>query len=188
MSYWMSEIASEFYNVYAASLEPAVRAAYLSTAKDGERLEMFKGLAADGYIVDIPIMVWNLDPFVTMLSRFLGGYTWVPNALQPPVLVAPGLDFPGLPSYDPNPPKDSILVYDPRDKANWPKPFDPPVVNNAPASDKLVGEYHGGVYLSTLPGQKIANGEVITQDGVQYRKIVTVGLMGAMHFWAKVGE
>jgi hypothetical protein len=68
-------------------------------------------LAQQGYVIDVPIMVWGWDPLTTMVERQNYGYTWVPSGLQAPVQVPPGLAFPGLPTYDPNkPPAGSIAV------------------------------------------------------------------------------
>jgi hypothetical protein len=68
-------------------------------------------LAQQGYVIDVPIMVWGWDPLTTMVERQNYGYTWVPSGLQAPVQVPPGLSFPGLPTYDPNkPPAGSIAV------------------------------------------------------------------------------
>ena len=67
-------------------------------------------LATQGFTVDVPIMVYHWDPCLVMALRATQGYTWVPSALQPPVLVAPGLSFNGQ-AYDPNsPPVGSIKV------------------------------------------------------------------------------
>lgn len=61
-----------------------------------------QSLSAKGYKIDLPIMVWGWGAANTMLARQSYGYTWVPSMGQPPVQVAPGLFFPGVPSYDPN--------------------------------------------------------------------------------------
>ncbi len=68
-------------------------------------------LANQGYTIDVPIMVWQWDPLTTMVERQNYGYTWVPSGLGTPVMLPPGLSFPGLASYDPNnPPAGSIKV------------------------------------------------------------------------------
>jgi hypothetical protein len=68
-------------------------------------------LAADGYKIDVPIMMWGWDPAKTTAMRESFGYTWVPTAYQAPVEVAPGVSFPPMASYDPkNPPPNSIQV------------------------------------------------------------------------------
>jgi hypothetical protein len=68
-------------------------------------------LAAEGYKIDVPIMMWGWDPAKTMAMRVSDGYTWVPSAYQNPVEVAPGINFPPGKPYDPNnPPPDSIRM------------------------------------------------------------------------------
>jgi hypothetical protein len=83
---------------WAAQPEP-VRV--LRYAKPEEREGIAQQLAQQGYAIDAPIMVWGWDPEQTMRLRMEYGYTWVPSAFQPQIQVAPGLVFPGLPSYDP---------------------------------------------------------------------------------------
>jgi len=77
-----------------------------------QRKAMAMSLAAQGYSIDVPIMVWGFDAGKTMALRQQYGYTWVPSAMQDPIELAPGLSFPGnLQAYDPNhPPPGSILV------------------------------------------------------------------------------
>jgi hypothetical protein len=88
----------------------------------------------------------------------------------------PGLSFPGLPSYDPNnPPPGSIKVS--IDAVDYPS-FDPPPPPPPPLPTNIVGAREwGNVYTygpgawSTDPGPKtfvVTDGEVVTQDGVQY--------------------
>ena len=96
-------------DVYWAEQPAAVQA--LRNMPDDQRAAAAQALAAKGYSVDVPIMVWGWDPLVTMTVRQNMGYTWVPSGGQAPVAVTPGISFPGLPSYDPNnPPAGSIKV------------------------------------------------------------------------------
>jgi hypothetical protein len=68
-------------------------------------------LARKGFSVDADIMVYHKDPYMTMKIREGEGYTWVPAWGQSGIPLAPGLSFPGLPSYDAlNPPPGSIRV------------------------------------------------------------------------------
>ena len=77
----------------------------------GERTLMATQLASEGYKIDVPIMAWGWDPSQVTSLRQSYGYTWVPSALQNPVAVAPGINNPGVQSYDPNnPPAGSITV------------------------------------------------------------------------------
>jgi hypothetical protein len=97
-------------DAYWDSQPPAVQALRDINDPD-QRAQMAKQLADQGYTIDVPIMVWNWDPLTTMTVRQNMGYTWVPSANQSPVQVAPGLNFPGLPSYDATkPPPGSIQV------------------------------------------------------------------------------
>ena len=67
-------------------------------------------LAASGYKIDVPIMVWGWDPSKVTDLRKSFGYTWVPSAMQAPVEQAPGISSFGQP-YNPNsPPSGSIAV------------------------------------------------------------------------------
>ena len=78
---------------------------------ESQRAALGMQLASEGYTIDYPIMIEGWDPQIATQIRQAAGYTWVPSALQAPVPVAPGINFPGLPSYNPNdPPPGSILV------------------------------------------------------------------------------
>ena len=94
---------------YWAEQPPAVQA--LQTTPDDQKVALAQQLASQGYSIDVPIMVWNWDPLATMVQRQIDGYTWVPSLQQAATPVAPGVDFPGAPSYDPTkPPPGSIAV------------------------------------------------------------------------------
>lgn len=68
-------------------------------------------LAAAGYQIDVPIMIWGWDAAKTTAIRADAGYAWVPSATQNPVSAAPGLTGAGITPYDPkNPPANSIKV------------------------------------------------------------------------------
>jgi hypothetical protein len=76
-----------------------------------QRAQAALALAQQGYTIDVPIMVDGGDPLTIMMERQQYGYTWVPSAMQSPVDLAPGLNFPGLTAYDANnPPAGSIQV------------------------------------------------------------------------------
>jgi hypothetical protein len=97
-------------DAYWAEQPPAVQA--LRDMPDNEKFEAARNLAAQGYTIDVPIMVWGWDPLVTMTLRQNDGYTWVPSALQPNIPIGPGMvNVWNLPSYDANnPPPGSIKV------------------------------------------------------------------------------
>jgi hypothetical protein len=89
-------------------------------SSESDRAELARQLAEEGFQIDVPIMVWGWDPLATMIVRQNQGYTWVPSAGMDPVSVAPGIGFPGLPSYDPaKPPAGAILV-----STDWAKGFE----------------------------------------------------------------
>lgn len=97
-------------DAYWAMQPPAVQA--LRTITDeSARTTLAQQLAAQGYTIDVPIMVWQWDPLATMTIRQNSGYTWVPSGDQPNLPTCPNCDLPGLPAYDPNnPPPGSITV------------------------------------------------------------------------------
>ena len=77
----------------------------------GQRAMMAAQLAAEGYAIDTPVMVWGWDAGKTMQLRQGFGYTWVPSAMQSPVTAAPGITGAAITPYDPaHPPAGSILV------------------------------------------------------------------------------
>jgi hypothetical protein len=76
-----------------------------------ERGTYAEGLAAEGYTIDVPIMVDGQDPLAIMIMREIDGYTWVPSGLQPNIPAGPGMEVPGAVPYNPNdPPPGSIQV------------------------------------------------------------------------------
>jgi hypothetical protein len=95
---------------YWASQPPAVQA--LQNIDDpAQRAMAAAQLAASGYTIDTPIMVWGWDPSKVTTLRQDMGYTWVPSAFQSPIAAAPGLSANGAQPYDPNnPPTGSIAV------------------------------------------------------------------------------
>jgi len=99
-----------FDNSYWAQQPAAVQP--LRTMPESERTNYAQQLAAQGYKIDVPIMVWGWDPSMVTSMRQADGYTWVPSGMQNPVEVAPGLGALGnLAAYDPkNPPPGSIMV------------------------------------------------------------------------------
>jgi hypothetical protein len=96
-----------YWNAQPAAVQPL-----RTMADETQRAALAEQLASEGYKIDVPIMVWGWDAAKTTELRQSYGYTWVPSlGEQASIPVAPGLTFPGLPSYDPNhPPPGSILV------------------------------------------------------------------------------
>jgi hypothetical protein len=76
-----------------------------------QRAIMGAQLAAEGYSIDTPVMVWGWDASKITQLRQGFGYTWVPSAMQSPVSAAPGIGGGAIIPYDPaHPPKGSISV------------------------------------------------------------------------------
>lgn len=156
-----------FNSAYRASQPPAIRQ-MMSIADAGMRTQRAQELALSGYIIDAPIMVWGGDPYVTMALREEYGYTWVPNAMQAPLPIAPRLNTPNVPVYDPNkPPAGSIFVS--TNPAAFPEWVDPTPVAPAP-SPKFTSDYIGplagfGWNYSVLPGDPTPDAKVVEHAG-----------------------
>ncbi len=91
--------------------QPAAVQQLRQITSEPQRQALATQLASQGYQIDMPIMVWGWDAAKTTALRQQYGYTWVPAMGQAPIQVAPGLNFPGFASYNPNnPPPGSILV------------------------------------------------------------------------------
>jgi hypothetical protein len=107
-----TSVASDlaYDNAYWASQPSAVQA--LRNIDDyGQRSELAAKLSAEGYDIDVPIMVYGWDPAKITAARESYGYTWVPSAAQTPVEEAPGISTPGATAYNANnPPAGSIAV------------------------------------------------------------------------------
>ena len=175
-------VARDHDAAYLASKPPAVRTAMAITDAAARR-EAFLALIDVGVIVDEPIMIGHQSPFWEYLRRDTGGYCWWPNAAQPPIPVAPGLAFPGLPSYDcAAPPAGSIPVYDPLDRTKWPAPFVTPTTPII-SDGGMVGPKNGGVWLSTTAGRAVPHGEIVEEDGLKCTKDIIQGFGGAQHFF-----
>ena len=104
------ESDQSYDDAYWAAQPTAVQA--LRNVDDyNQRTELAAKLSAEGYDIDVPIMVYGWDPAKITAARESYGYTWVPSALQTPVEQAPGISTPGGTAYDPNnPPAGSIAV------------------------------------------------------------------------------
>lgn len=98
------------YDAYWAMQPPEVQV-LRTIESEAERVRKAQELARQGFAVDVPIMVWQWDPLMTMRAREAAGYSWVPGANGQPIELGPGIAFPGLRPYDPNnPPPGSIRV------------------------------------------------------------------------------
>lgn len=141
-----------------------------------------KALALQGYIIDVPIDVWGWVVWAVMTERENFGYTWVPSALQPPLVNTPGNALPGQVPYDPNhPPVGSIKVS--TNIADYPvfSPPPPPPLNptlpfvGAHEFDNVYTYGPGSVGTS---GYLVQNGQVVTQNGLTYTAHRSLGLIG----------
>ena len=105
-----TESDESYDDAYWAAQPPAVQA--LRNVDDySQRTELAAKLSAEGYDIDVPIMVYGWDPAKITAARESYGYTWVPSATQTPVEMAPGVTAPGGTAYNANnPPAGSIAV------------------------------------------------------------------------------
>lgn len=100
----------QFDNKYWAS-QPKEVQALRNIDDQGQRSILAAQLAASGFKIDTPIMVWGWDPAKVTSLRHSLGYSWVPTAFQNPIAEAPGVDDHGSQPYDPtNPPAGSLAV------------------------------------------------------------------------------
>lgn len=135
-----------------------------------------------GFVIDHHIMIWGMDPYLTMKLRKEYGYTWVPSALQPPVVVAPGLEVPGMPVYDPaKPPPGSIKVS--VDIRDFPAFDPPPPVPPAPKS--FVGAFNFGNMYQVLPGDLAKHGDVVVEPRGTFKKIILQTPFGSQQYYEK---
>ena len=106
--HWYADSAAD--DAYWAK-QPAAVQQLREIADQPQRQQLAEQLAAQGYSIDVPVMVWGWDAGITTQLRESAGYTWVPSAMQQPVSEAPGINTAGLTPYDPSkPPAGSILV------------------------------------------------------------------------------
>lgn len=187
-------VAQTFDQAYILSRDPRVQALFAGTcgmpgaALDPKaRMDEAFNLAVGGLLIDAVIDAEGGDPYIIMFERAQYGYTWVPSALAAPITLAPGLSFPGVPSYNagkPYPPG-SIVVS--TNLADYP-PFavpEPPVVEVP-----YVGSYTGnGFYIASEAAQTtFSNGQTYEQNGVNYVFVVgSMGAFGATYFWRIAG-
>lgn len=181
----MDGVQTAFDKAYWASQPPELQA--LPAIDDmSQRTLRAAALAAKGFIVDVPIMVWSWDPYLVMTMRANYGYTWVPSALQPNIAVAPGVTQPGTASYDPShPPGGSIKVS--TNIADYP-PFNVPAPSPQAAGDgDPVGvQSIGTLYLSTV-GDASPDGAKFTDSRGTFLKHVILTPFGRANYWEKVG-
>jgi hypothetical protein len=175
---------TEFDQAYWAFQPPEVRA-LPSISDQDSRATRAAQLAAKGFVIDVPIMVWSWDAYLVMKLRSDFGYTWVPAALQTPVTIAPGLSAPGTVPYDgSHPPSGSIRVsVRPED---YP-PFNPPTPAPSPAATTdPVGPQSLGALYNSVPGENFPDGAKFTDARGTFLKHVAITPFGRMCYWEKI--
>jgi hypothetical protein len=96
-------------DVYWSNQPAAVQK--LRNIDDYSQRAMLAGqLAAQGYSIDTPVMVWGWNASKTTQLRQGFGYSWIPSAMQSPVTAAPGIVGAGNPYDSWHPPQGSIGV------------------------------------------------------------------------------
>jgi len=192
----MENTQNQFDAAYRSAQPPEVRTLMdmPSDSLEAVQLRVTRGaaLAAKGYTIDAPIMVYGWDPYLCMTERANLGLTWVPSALQlglgqPGGVAEPGLvPQPGQTAYDPrNPPAGSIKVSTNLD--DYP-PFDPPTPPAAPAviTDPVGAQSFGNLYYSTPVGNSYPDGATFTESRGSFLKHVTVTPFGRTNYWEKI--
>jgi len=181
----MDSVQTAFDKAYWAS-EPPELQALPAIADLGQRTTRAAALATQGFIVDVPIMVWGWDPYLVMTMRENYGYTWVPSALQTNISVAPGVTQPGAVAYDPtHPPAGSIKVS--TNIADYP-PLTPPPASPLVASDgDPVGPLSIGTLYLSVVGDTSPDGTKFTDSRGTFLKHVTITPFGRTNYWEKVG-
>lgn len=180
-----------FDTAYWAAQPPAVVA--LSTQATATAAANAATVAAQGYIVDVPIDVYHWDACLVMASRAQYGYTWVPSAVQPPLQVAPGLTYNGL-TYNPaTPPPGSIIVSTlassyppfiaPKPPAPAPSAICPPPGPPSNGCVDPVGPLSVGIIYLTVAGDTSPNGTVFSDTRGTFSKSVFVTPFGNESFW-----
>ena len=71
-----------FDSAYWKSQPPTVQALASLDPTTSARYNQAMVLAGQGIFIDVPIMVWGWDPYITMYMRQMDGYTTYPDALN----------------------------------------------------------------------------------------------------------
>lgn len=128
MTVSLTDPHTAFINAYWAAQHPEVQALRDMPEPDAfnkSRIAAAQALAAKGFLIDEDIHVTNANPYWAMWYRVRYGFTWIPNMNQANIVVAPGLNIPGVPPYDPlHPPPGAIqpISTNPADFPPFPKP------------------------------------------------------------------
>ncbi|HLG97126.1 MAG TPA: hypothetical protein VKX49_12510 [Bryobacteraceae bacterium] len=184
----------QFDQAYRAAQPPEVRALMDMPADSPDaisaRIARGAALAAKGYTIDAPIMIYAWDPYLCMTERLNAGMVWVPSALQPGLgmpgqFSSPGLDTPGtLGPYPATPPPGSIKVS--VNLADYP-PFDVPAPPPPPTAQSPVGPQSlGTLYLSNALGNTYPDGSMFTEARGTFLKHVSITPFGRSNYWEKI--
>jgi hypothetical protein len=87
-----------FDNAYWASQPPAVQ----TLRGHYNDYDTVAALATQGYLIDVPVMLYGWDPYIVMQARLAEGETWTPSALMHP-LGCIGTGCYALPGLNPLP-------------------------------------------------------------------------------------
>lgn len=180
----MDNAQLEFDKAYWLAQPPEVRE-LAGAADDDQRSARAAELAAKGFSIDVPIMVWGWDALLVMKMREDFGYTWVPSALQPAVTIAPGIAAPGAVPYDAaHPPAGAIRVS--TGIADYPPFAAPAAVAQSAGNDPVGLQSVGSLYLS-VPGETYQDGAKFTGARGTFLKHVAITPFGRTNYWEKVG-
>lgn len=174
-------VQQTFDAAYWAAQRPEV-VALLTVADQTTRDNQAAALAMQGFIIDVPIMVWGWDPYLVMQMRQQFGYTWVPSALQPSVAEAPGVNQAGTVSYNPlAPPPGSVKVS--LNLADYP-PFAPvaAATTAVQTADPVGQQSLGNIYLS-VKGDTSPDGTKYTDSRGTFLKHLVATPFGANAYW-----
>jgi len=169
----------QFDAAYTLSQPPQVQA-LMAMPDETARLTQAQVLAAQGFIIDVPIMVWGWDPWKLMTYRQNMGFTWVPSALQQNISVAPGVSLPAAVAYNPlAPPFGSIKVS--TNIADFP-PYNapPPPV---PVTTELVGPQAVGSMYLTVVGDTSPAGTMFSDARGTFEKYIAPTPFGNNAWW-----
>jgi len=151
------QTVTTFDNAYWASQPLPVQALQNMTA--AQRATASQQLAAQGYFIDVPIMVWGWDPYLTMYARQADGITSYPDALGQqtrPVDLNPADYIPVTPP--PVPPAGSELVGAQIGNTNMYFMTQAAIALNLPSGDTTVQNGHSYILVYTSVQNPIGGG------------------------------
>lgn len=178
----MSE-REQFNAAYWESFPPEVKALGGLAPFSDERMERAITLSTKGYSIDGEIQARGMSPWETMMLRKNYGYTWIPSLLQDPIVIAPGLEVPGVAPYNPNkPPAGSIRVS--ASVADYP-PFSitPPAIEASVPAKPWFEVPQGAGRFSVRPGDNSPAGTIYAGDEGKFAKVLIASPFGFWKYW-----